>query len=31
LPWLVELGKKEEFKDLKASLNDVPQNDTLEL
>ena len=29
--WLVELGEKEEFKDLNASLNDVPQNDTLEL
>ena len=29
--WLIELGKKEELKDLKASLNDVPYNDTLEL
>jgi transposase-like protein len=29
--WLIELGKKEEFKDLNASLNDVPHNDTLEL
>ena len=31
LTWLIELGKKEELKDLKASLNDVPYNDTLEL
>ena len=29
--WLIELGEKEEFKDLNASLNDVPQNNTLEL
>jgi transposase-like protein len=29
--WLVELGNKEEFKDLNSSLFGVPLNDTLEL